>query len=120
MFGDKEKSCFAIFVPRLLELSKGAKVPSALGPLMATSYPAQATLGAHREFLKPGLLLKTIPRGRQARRKEAEHTVYRRTLHLAKHAVSEESRKFLEEGIGYNYSYTHVPLSFLRSSLPWE
>ena len=99
MFGDNNKPCFAVLIPVLEEVLK-KKLPLGVGSGLATSYPAQICYGRHREFLRPsaGSQIETIPRGREARKKDAKHTVYRRTLHISKDAVMEFSRKYLEEG----------------------
>lgn len=92
--------CFAVLMPELQRRLKSRKVsvPQNLAALMVSTHPTKFMNGVKREFLKPESTLNFVPRGRAARGKGAEHTVYRRTLQISKDAFSSQSKEKLEKG----------------------
>ena len=86
-------------MPEIQQLkSRKVSVPQNLAAQMVSAYPTQVINGVKREFLKPETTLHYIPRGRAARGKEAEHSVYRRTLQIDKRVFSSHSKEQLENG----------------------
>ena len=77
---------------------------------MVSTHPTQVVNGVKREFLKPESTLHFIPRGRAARGKGTEHTVYRRTLQINKEGFSSDCKKQLEKG-ELEYNATNLPKS---------
>lgn len=99
--GDESASCFTVLPSQLEVVLKGnhTQIPQKYAHKLVSTYPQSVASGIPKEFLRPGSTMLYIPGGRNARLKNAQHTVYRKALWITKDGFEKSTTELLENGM---------------------